>query len=307
MSASAPPRSGEAVEIQPDLRVVLAPNPSPMTGAGTNSYLIGAGDVALVDPGPDDPRHLAALLRALRSGDRIAAILVTHAHADHSPLARRLSAQTGAPMLAFGDARAGRSSRMAALGPDLGGGEGVDAAFVPDRSLACGDTVSGRGWTIAALHTPGHMGNHLCFRWGDVVFSGDHVMDWASTLVSPPDGDMTDYMTSLDRLEKAGARRLLPGHGAPVEHPAARISVLRAHRLDREAQILDALGTGPADCIALAARLYTDTPVSLHRAASRNVLAHLIDLQARGRVAPVALAGQVPDAPPGPATCFRRL
>lgn len=306
MSAPAPPRYGEAVEIQPDLRVVLAPNPSPMTGPGTNSYLVGAGDLALVDPGPDDPRHLAALLRALRPGERIATILVTHAHADHSPLARQISAQAGAPVLAFGDARAGRSARMAALGPDLGGGEGVDAAFAPDRRLACGETVAGPGWQIAALHTPGHMGNHLCFRWGDVVFSGDHVMDWASTLVSPPDGDMTDYMASLDRLESAGARRLLPGHGAPVGQPTARIAALRAHRLDREAQILAALETGPADCVALAARLYTDTQAALQRAASRNVLAHLIDLQGRGLVAPVAPSGEPRGTSLGPGTRFHR-
>lgn len=187
-------------------------------------------------------------------------------------------------MLAFGDARTGRSARMAALAPELGGGEGVDAGFAPDRRLACGDTVSGPGWAISALHTPGHMGNHLCFRWGDLVFSGDHVMGWASTLVSPPDGDMTDYMTSLDRLARAGARQLLPGHGAPVDDPAGRIAALAAHRRDREAQILAALATGPADCTALAARIYTDTPAPLMRAAARNVLAHLVDLHARGCV-----------------------
>lgn len=290
---------GICVEMLPGLRRIIAPNPSAMTLHGTNSYLIGTGDVALIDPGPEDAAHEAALLGALRPTERISHILVTHAHRDHSPLARRISARTGAPILAFGDSRAGRSARMAALGGATGGGEGVDTTFTPDQRLADGAAVAGAGWRITALHTPGHMGNHMCFAWDGVVFSGDHVMGWASTLVSPPDGDMTDYMASLERLDRVRARLLMPGHGGAVTDPAARIAELRAHRLMREAQILTALGDGPATSGGLAAGLYRDTPPNLMGAARRNVLAHLIDLEARGRVASMG--------PPGADSAFRRI
>jgi len=298
MFKSPPPRPVEVVEIMPGLRRLLAPNPSPMTLHGTNTYLLGDGEVAVIDPGPEDAAHLSALLAALRPGERISHILVTHAHLDHSPLARPLSARTGAPVLAFGDARAGRSPRMTALSATTAGGEGVDHAFAPDLQISNGELVRGKGWEVTALHTPGHMGNHLCFRWGDVVFSGDHVMGWASTLISPPDGDMCDYMASLSRLDRAGARCFLPGHGGLVADPAARIAALRAHRQEREAQILAALAEGPADSAALAALIYTETPAALQGAARRNVLAHLIDLEAQGRVAAAA--------PFGPDTIFRR-
>ncbi len=290
------PRPGEIVQIMPGLRRILAPNPSAMTLHGTNSYLLGRREVAVIDPGPGDPAHLRALLGALEPGHRITAILVTHAHADHAALARPLAHETGAPVLAFGDARAGRSARMAALSGGTGGGEGVEASFAPDRCLRDGEELAGEGWVLTALHTPGHMGNHMCFRWNDIVFSGDHVMGWASSLVSPPDGDMTDYMASLERLARLGARRLLPGHGAAVQDPAARIAELAAHRHAREADILAALQAGPADCASLAARIYIDTPARLMGAARRNVLAHLIDLMARGRVHS--------NAPPGPEALF---
>lgn len=285
MTLPVPSRPQAIAQIMPGLRRVLAPNPSPMTLHGTNTYIVGEGALAVIDPGPDCPTHLAAVLKAVRPDERISHILVTHAHVDHSPLARSLSDKTGAPIFAFGGAAAGRSARMSALVGAVAGGEGVDSAFAPDFCLADGDPVSGTGWEISALHTPGHMGNHLCFVWGDVIFSGDHVMGWASTLVSPPDGDMTDYMVSLERLARAGARCLMPGHGAPVYAPAARIAELQAHRRAREAQILAALGEGPAACAPLAARLYVDAPAALQAAARRNVLAHLIDLQARGHVA----------------------
>jgi len=258
-----------------------------MTHWGTNTYLLGADSLAVIDPGPDDPHHLAAL-RAAINGRPVSHILVTHAHHDHSPLAAPLSRETGAPVLAYGDARAGRSAVMqdlARAGP-LGGGEGVDAGFAPDRSLADGDTVAGDGWSLRALHTPGHMGNHLCLLWGDTAFSGDHVMDWAPSLVSPPDGDLTDFMASLARLAGTRARHLWPGHGPPVEDAPARIAALTAHREGRAAQIHTALAADPGTASEIARRVYTDVPPALLPAAERNVLAQLIDLCRQGRARP---------------------
>ncbi|MGY6635488.1 MAG: MBL fold metallo-hydrolase [Alkalilacustris sp.] len=279
------------------VRCVLAPNPGPLTGAGTNSYILGAGAVAVIDPGPDDPAHLAALEAALGPAERISHIVVTHAHRDHSPLARVLAARWGASVAAFGDARAGVTPAIAALG-DLGGGEGVDDAFAPDLILADGAVLEGAGWRLVAHWTPGHMGNHICLQWGDVVFSGDHVMGWATTVVSPPDGDMAAYMASLDRLAGLGARVFYPGHGAPVADPAARLAELIAHRRAREAQILAALTAAPQDIPALTARVYAGLAPGLVPAAARNVLAHLIDLCGRG----LAVAHPAP----GPQAGFSR-
>lgn len=275
------PQPGQALRLEPGVRLVLAPNPSPMTERGTNTWLLGEGAVTVIDPGPADPAHLRAILAALGPGERVARILVSHAHLDHSPAARPLSQATGAPVLAFGDARAGRSARMAGL-TGLGGGEGVDADFAPDARLPDGARLDLGGTPLIALHTPGHMGNHLCFLWGERLFSGDTVMGWAPSLVSPPDGDLTDFMAALDRLEGLGPTRLFPGHGAPVADGPARIRALRQHRLGREAQLLAALDSEPAPLAALVARVYADLDPAMHPAAARNLLAHLIDLDSRG-------------------------
>ncbi len=281
---------GRAEVLEPGLRRVLAPNPSPMTLHGTNSYLLGEGDVAVIDPGPSDPTHLAALLAALAPGERVSHIFVTHAHLDHSPLARPLAEATGAPVLAFGDARAGRSATMTRLAAQgaLAGGEGVDAGFVPDIELADGEEITGNGWTLRTLHTPGHFGNHLSFLWNGAAFCGDHVMGWASSLISPPDGDMGAYMASLERLAASGAERLHSGHGDPIPDAPARIAELVRHRRDREAAIRAALEAGPADATSLASRIYTDTPAALIPAATRNVFAHLIDMMEKSIVEPDA-------------------
>lgn len=266
--------------LEPGLRVLVAPNPSPMTLTGTNTYLLGEGDLTLIDPGPADKAHYAAILSALARGERIAQIVVTHAHSDHSPLARPLAEATGAPVLAFGPPEAGRSAVMADLVARglTGGGEGVDRGFAPDSLLRDGETFETSAGALQALHTPGHFCNHLSLRWGDAVFTGDHIMGWASTLISPPDGDLGDYFRSLDKVEAVGARVFYSGHGQPVPDTAPRIAELRAHRQSRSAQILAALAAGPATARDLTRAIYTDTPVALWPAAERNVFAHLIEL-----------------------------
>ncbi len=281
------PEPGHVTRITSDIRMIVAPNPSPMTWWGTNTYLVGHGQVAVIDPGPDDPAHLRAILAALAPGERISHVLVTHAHLDHSPLARVLAEETGAPVAGFGRARDGQSPVMAdlmarGLTPE---GEGIDHGFAPDLVLADGDVLAGPGWQIQAIHTPGHMANHLSFALGDIVFTGDHVMGWASSLISPPDGDLTQFMASCRRLARRRDRMFLPGHGAPVTDPAVRLDWLIGHREAREAEILAALGTDPQDIAALTARIYTDTPAALLPMARRNVFAHLIDLHGRGLVA----------------------
>ncbi len=280
------PEAGQAVEVAPGVRRILAPNPSPMTHWGTNTYLVGAAEVAVIDPGPDDPAHLAAIRAAL--GDaRVVAVLVTHAHRDHSTLAPRLAAILGAPVLGFGPPEAGRSDLMARLaaGGLTGGGEGVDADFAPDRRIGHGGRVELGGHVLEALHTPGHFAGHLSFALGDVIFTGDLVMGWASTLISPPDGDLTAFLASCALLNARGARRLLPGHGAAIDAPAARIGWLIDHRAARTRQVMAALAEGPSGIPALTARIYTETPPALIPAAERNVFAHLIALCEEGRVA----------------------
>lgn len=279
-----------------DIACIVAPNPSPMTFRGTNSYLVGTTSVCVIDPGPDDPAHLAALLQAI--GPRtVSHIVVTHSHLDHSALAPGLAARVNAPVVGFGPSGAGRSAvmqRRAATG--LGdGGEGIDHAFRPDVTLADGDVIQGEGWSLRAIHTPGHMGNHLCLRLRDLLFTGDHAMGWASSLISPPEGDLDDYMTSCRRLLAEGDATLLPGHGDPVPDGAGRLAALLRHRQERTRQIGTALQDGPGDIAALVAALYGDIPAGLHRAAARNVLAHLIDLVERDLV----------HATPGPAEAAR--
>ena len=282
------PPTGVPIDLEPGLRRILAPNPSPMTWRGTNTYLLGERDVAVIDPGPADSAHLAAILDALRPGQRISHIVVTHTHVDHSPLARPLAERTGAPVLAFGGPDAGRSDVMSGLAAAglAGGGEGIDQAFRPDRELADGELIEGDGWALEVIHTPGHLGNHIALAWGDACFTADHVMGWASSLVSPPDGDLTDFMASCRRLRARDWRVFHAGHGAPIASPAARLDWLIDHRLQREAQILAALENGAATARDLAADIYTDTPPALLPAAERNVFAHLVDLTVRNRVTP---------------------
>lgn len=276
------PDAGIAHEVAPGVRSVLAPNPSPMTHWGTNTYLVGEAEVAVIDPGPDDAAHLQAVLAATR-GQTISHILVTHAHLDHAPLAARLAALTGAPVMGYGAAHEGRSAVMARLAASghTGGGEGVDQRFRPQTALRDADTVQGADWALEVVATPGHFSGHLCFAMGDILFSGDHVMGWSSTLISPPDGDVSAFMASCARLRERPEQLYLAGHGAPIAAAAERLEWLIAHRLEREAQILDALGPEPQTIGDLAARIYSDIPPRMLPVAARNVFAHLVDLTDR--------------------------
>lgn len=288
------PRTGAAEVLESGIRRVVAPNTGPMTFTGTNSYLIGQEVVGLIDPGPVDDRHEAALLAAIGDGV-VSHVLVTHSHVDHAPMARRMADRFDAPVLAFGTASEARSSRMAVLAEEgeLGGAEGIDFAFAPDERLPDGALVVGEGWTIEAIHTPGHLSDHLCFAVAGTgvtpgaVLTGDHVMGWATTMVSPPDGDLTDFMVSLDKMAARNDRIFYPGHGGAVSNPAAMIAWQKDHRNARERQIREALATGAATPTELAQRIYTDVDPRLIPAAARNVLAHLIDLSDRGIVKPV--------------------
>jgi len=281
------PEAGVMELLEPGIRRILAPNPSPMTYWGTNTFVLGEGAVTVIDPGPALPAHLEAILAGLAPGEHVAQILVTHTHLDHSPLARPLAEAAGAPVIAYGDAMAGRSAVMTQLAEAglTAGGEGVDAGFAPDEILADGAEMEiAPGQSLTAIWTPGHFANHLSFALDEVVFTGDHVMGWASTLISPPDGDLTAFMASCARLGERPARRFYPAHGAPVDDPAARLDWLIAHRRGREAEILAALDAGPALIAELARMIYTETPPALLPAAERNVFAHLIDLHSRGAV-----------------------
>lgn len=281
------PPAGIAEDLSPGLRRILAPNPSPMTYRGTNTYLVGTTGLAVIDPGPPDDEHLHAILGAVEPGQKITHVIVTHTHVDHSPLARPLARATGAPVLAFGDATAGRSNAMQALANSgmAGGGEGIDTRFQPDQTVVDGEKIEGDGWALEVIHTPGHLGNHIALGWEDACFTADHVMGWASSLVSPPDGDLTDFMASCETLRARDWRVFHPGHGAPVDDPAGRLDWLITHRRGREASILKTLAAGPSDAATLARRIYTETPPALLPAAERNVFAHLVDLLGKNQVA----------------------
>ena len=280
------PPIGLAVELETELRRLVAPNPSPMTFRGTNTYLLGISEIAVIDPGPDDGRHLNNIFKCLESGQQITHILITHSHMDHSPLAKKLAELTGAKIYAQGPTGVGQSAVMRDLLKSgyTGGGEGRDQGFKPNFCLQEGEIIDVARERLEVIYTPGHFGNHICFAWKDALFSGDHVMDWATSMVSPPDGDLADFMASCRKLQKRDWRVFYPGHGAPVQDPQSRLSWLLNHRLQREAQILDLLRISPMSPKELANAIYTDTDQSLLGAAARNVFAHLIDLCSRGIV-----------------------
>jgi glyoxylase-like metal-dependent hydrolase (beta-lactamase superfamily II) len=251
------------VLVAPRIRKLLAPNPSPYTGPGTNTYLVGEREIVVIDPGPDDPVHTDAILEAVGALDaRVALILVTHHHLDHLPGADRLRHKTGAPLAAH---------------------EGIHHV---DRALMHGQQVPADGETLEVIATPGHASTHLCFllRARELLFSGDHILGWGTAVVNPPDGDMVAYLDSLALLRQYPIRRLLPGHWDPVDDAPAKITEYIDHRQMRERQILTALRLGDETVPAIVARLYADVDPRLHRAAGGSVTAHLLKLEHEGRV-----------------------
>ncbi|KTT68127.1 MBL fold metallo-hydrolase [Sphingomonas sanguinis] len=270
--------TGIPILLEPLVTRVLAPNPSAFTYTGTQTHLVGDRDVAVIDPGPDDPAHLEALTRAI-AGRPVTAIVITHHHRDHSPASRPLARMTGAPIVG-----------AAPFAPDYEGGR-LDAAFdrdyAPDRVLAEGEGVSGDGWTLSVIATPGHTSNHLAFALPETraLFSGDHVMGWSTSIVSPPDGDMSAYMASLEKLMERDDRVYYPGHGEAVDNPQRLVRGMLGHRKQREGQILRLLAKGDDLTIdAMTARMYVGLNPKLIPAAERSVLAHLYDLRTRGLV-----------------------
>ena len=273
---------GQAKEVAPGVRAVVANNPGPFTYKGTVSYIIGRGKVAILDPGPDDDAHIGALLDAVR-GETVTHIFVTHTHRDHSPAVPKVKAATGATVFAQGPHRLARPLH---IGETRRLDASADMDFRPDIALADGEVVSGDGWTLEAVTTPGHTANHMAyaFRESDLLFSGDHVMAWSTTIVAPPDGAMSDYMASLQKLARRREPMYLPGHGAPVRDAPRYVQFLIQHRLGREASILHRLGKGAADIPSIVKAVYIGLDARLVGAAALSTLAHLEDLVARGIV-----------------------
>ncbi|MFP5075868.1 MBL fold metallo-hydrolase [Rhizobium sp. YIM 134829] len=277
------PHHGRPVPVAVGVVRVTAGNRGPLTFEGTNTYLIGTRSLAVIDPGPLDEAHFTALMAAI-DGRPVSHIAVTHTHRDHSPLARRLKAETGAEVVAEGPHRAARALH---LGEQNLLSESSDLDFSPDRRLGDGETVFGEGWQLTALLAPGHTANHAAFalEGTGIVFSGDHVMAWATSIVAPPDGSMRDYMASLDKmLAREGDRLYLPGHGGPLTAPQAFLRGLRTHRRMRERAVLDRVRAGDRHIPEMVRSIYATTDPRLHGAAGLSVFAHLEDLVASGTV-----------------------
>lgn len=270
---------GRCDQVSPLIRRVIADNPGPFTYTGTGAYIVGRGTVAVIDPGPDLDGHLQALLAALE-GETVSHILVTHHHSDHSPLARPLQAATGAPI------HGRRAPHLPALaeGPALEAGH--DGDFRPDFEIEDGAVFAGPGWTLEALATPGHTSNHVCFalKEENALFSGDHIMGWSTTVITPPDGDMGDYFASLDKVKARNFDTLWPTHGSPVRDVATFVQAYADHRRAREAQVLAALREGFTTIKAMVPSLYAAVDPRLHPAAAMSVLAHMLLLVKDGRV-----------------------
>lgn len=277
-----PLRPGLAEEVVPGVRRVLCDNPGPFTFTGTVSYIVGRGKVAIIDPGPDSEAHARALLDAVR-GETVTHIFVTHTHKDHSSNAARIKAATGARVYAEGPHRASRPRfESEKYKPE----SGADRGFDPDVRLGDGDGVTGEGWTLEAVATPGHTANHMVFAWKErsLLFAGDHVMGWSTSIVAPPDGSMVDYMASLEKLSQRDEQLYFSGHGPEIRDAPRFVRFLARHRRAREASILHRLAKGEADIPTLVRAIYIGLDARLSGAAGYSVLAHLEDLVARGLV-----------------------
>ncbi len=266
---------GVAEQISPLIRRVVARNPGPFTFFGTGTYIIGRGQVAVIDPGPDLPEHIEAVLAAT-AAETITHILVTHTHPDHSPASAAIKSASGAKTYGFGPHGGGNDP----------GGDGADRDFVPDVRLGDGETVAGRGWSFEAVHTPGHTSNHLCFALGEekVLFSGDHVMGWSTTVISPPDGNMADYMASLEKLLDRDDQLYWPTHGPAIADPKPYVRSFIAHRHGREREIMSCLDRGIDNIAEMVKVVYAGISETLHGAAARSLEAHLIYMVDTGRV-----------------------
>lgn len=267
---------GVADQVSPLIRRVIAPNPSSFTFHGTGTYLVGHGKVAVIDPGPELPEHVDAIIAGLE-GETITHQIITHTHLDHSPASRLIAAATGAKTYGFGPHGGGSAAGDVE--------EGGDHDFIPDVAVRDGDIIAGEGWTLEAVHTPGHTSNHLCFGLAEenALFSGDHVMGWSTSVISPPDGHMGDYFASLQKLLARDDRIYWPTHGAPITDPKPFVEAFIAHRQDRERQISDCLSQGISAIPAMVEAMYPDIDRGLHPAAARSVLAHLIHMVEDGR------------------------
>jgi glyoxylase-like metal-dependent hydrolase (beta-lactamase superfamily II) len=295
-SATTP--TGEVAGLSPLVRRVIAGNAGPMTFTGTCTYIVGQGRVAIIDPGPDDPAHVAAVLAAV-AGETVAEIVVTHTHRDHSPAVPAIRAATGARVVGCGPHR---PARELALGETNPLDAAADREYAPDLEMRDGDAISGPGWTLSAVETPGHTANHLAFalREEETLFSGDHVMAWSTSIVAPPDGSMAAYMASIEKLRGMDHRLYWPGHGGPVKEPQAFLRGLVQHRRQREAAVLNRLALGEETIAAMVPTIYQGLAPALHGAAALSVLAQLEDLVLRGLVS-------CDDEPPLPTSRYRRV
>ena len=278
------PVIGSEERLEEGLSVITAPNASPMTFTGTRTYLLGNDNVIVIDPGPDIDSHFSAVMNFL-TGKNLTHILLTHSHVDHSPLSRRLKNETGATIIGFGSADEARTDFMNDLSStiDLGGEEGIDINLVLDEKVIDGQILKLNGSLFEIVHTPGHLSNHICISWKqkNIIFSGDHLMGWATTLISPPDGDLGSFMKSLEKLALRKEEKYYPGHGKPIADPLAMVEAQLAHRREREKQILSSLEEGSKKPAEIVDQIYVDINPLLKKAALRNVLAHLIDLYER--------------------------
>ncbi len=268
-------RYGVIEPVTGGIRRIVARNPGPFTGPGTGTYIIGEGEVAVIDPGPMLPDHVDALLLGLGE-ETVSHILVTHTHADHSPAARLLRQRTGAPVFAFGPHARDSAGELEG---------GVDREFVPDFLLEDGEEIPGSGWSLEVIHTPGHCSNHICFAWpvAGALFCGDHIMAWSTPVIIPPDGSVGDYIESLDRLSMRPERVFYPTHGTPLTNPGEFMAKVRAHRLHRVEQVAAAIADGFDTLPSLRRRVYADIPRNLEAGAELSLLASIVYLQGRGR------------------------
>ncbi|MGB0493493.1 MAG: MBL fold metallo-hydrolase [Paracoccaceae bacterium] len=272
--------NSSAVELQDGLMRLTAPNPSPMTSTGTNTYILGRKELLIIDPGPNSEAHLRNIMEVIPKYTKVTHILITHSHLDHSGLAPKLSKILNAPTLAFGTALDGLSNDMKSICKMGLTSEkfGIDTEFVPDHFLKDEEKISSREWEVVAHHTPGHLSNHICYQYLDKLFTGDHIMEWSTSVISPPEGDVSQFINSCEKIYNLHCEKFYPGHGIPVENPSERIAELIEHRKKREIEILNFLKNRDATISQITKNIYFNIDQNLLSVASRNVKAHLVDL-----------------------------